>query len=184
MTVTDPEQYPLPPTTHVPNNPLPALVYRNVLPTPHNSDSATRLCEGNSWEKRGEWGAITVAHFHPNTHECYAIIQGESRLVLGRPKPSDDEEPVGGVEFDVSPGDVVVVPAGVSHRSLTSSGGYRYIGVYPRTNPKWRNNYCKGEEPLEDLKKEIANVEMPEADPVYGIDGPLVRIWKAARDVR
>jgi hypothetical protein len=20
---------------------------------------------------QGEWGAITVAHFHPNTHECY-----------------------------------------------------------------------------------------------------------------
>lgn len=36
----------------------------------------------------------------------------------------------------MSIGDVVVVPAGVSHRSLTSEGGYRYIGVYPevRTN--------------------------------------------------
>jgi hypothetical protein len=63
-----------------------------------------------------------------------AIIQGESRLVLGRPKPSGDEEPTGGVEVDVSSGDVVVVPAGVSHRSLTSSGGYRYIGVYPRVS--------------------------------------------------
>jgi uncharacterized protein YjlB len=52
MTVSDPEQYPLPPTTNVPNNPLPALVYRNVLPTPHDSESAKQLCEGNGWEKR------------------------------------------------------------------------------------------------------------------------------------
>jgi hypothetical protein len=63
-----------------------------------------------------------------------AIIQGESRLVLGRPKPSGGEECTGGVEVDVSCGDVVVVPAGVSHRSLTSSGGYRYIGVYPEVS--------------------------------------------------
>lgn len=63
-----------------------------------------------------------------------AIIQGQSRLVLGRPKPSDKEESTGGVEVDVGPGDVVVVPAGVSHRSLTSSGGYRYIGVYPKVS--------------------------------------------------
>ncbi|KAF2035321.1 hypothetical protein EK21DRAFT_106862 [Setomelanomma holmii] len=182
MPISDPEQYPLPPTTNVPNNSLPALVYRNVLPAPHDSETAKKLCEGNHWEKRGEWGAITTAHFHPNTHECYAIIQGESRLVLGRPRPSGGEEPAGGVEVDVATGDVVVVPAGVSHRSLTSSGGYRYIGVYPRTNPKWRNNFCRGEESLEDLKQEIAKVQMPEADPVHGIDGPLMRIWTAARD--
>jgi uridine phosphorylase len=63
-----------------------------------------------------------------------AVIQGESRLVLGRPKPSDGEEGTGGIEVDVSAGDVVVVPAGVSHRSLTSSGAYRYIGVYPEVS--------------------------------------------------
>lgn len=31
------------------------------------------------------------------------------------------------------------------------------------------------------MKTEISKVEMPEADPVYGVDGPLVQIWKAAR---
>jgi uncharacterized protein YjlB len=49
-----------------------------------------------------------------------------------------------------------------------------------QTGPKWRNNYCKGEEPLDDLRNEIANVGMPEMDPVYGVDGPLVKIWKDA----
>jgi uncharacterized protein YjlB len=38
--------------------------------------------------------------------------------------------------------------------------------------------YCKGEEEMEDLKREISEVGMPEQDPVYGADGPLVRIWK------
>ena len=61
-----------------------------------------------------------------------AIIQGSSKLVLGRERVGT----TGGAEIDVQAGDVVVVPAGVSHRSLTADGGYRYIGVYPevRTN--------------------------------------------------
>ena len=84
-----PEQYRLRPTTNVPNNDLPALIYRNVLPTPVNSEITKQLCEGNGWEKRvslcnvtenvllmltpnqGEWGVIKIPHFHPNTHECY-----------------------------------------------------------------------------------------------------------------
>jgi uncharacterized protein YjlB len=53
-----------------------------------------------------------------------------------------------------------------------------------QTGPKWRNNFCKGEEPIDDLNSEIARVGIPEADPVYGIDGPLIRIWKAAREDR
>lgn len=37
----------------------------------------------------------------------------------------------GGVEIDVGPGDVIVVPAGVSHFSISSEDDYRYTGVYP-----------------------------------------------------
>jgi uncharacterized protein YjlB len=49
-----------------------------------------------------------------------------------------------------------------------------------QTGPKWRNNYCKGEESLDDLRKEIAEVGIPDSDPVYGVNGPLVKIWKTA----
>lgn len=77
---------------------------------------------------------ICELSFGQNSCQPAAIVQGESRLVLGRSKPVDGQEGTGGVEVDVSTGDVVVVPAGVSHRSLTSSGGYRYIGVYPEVN--------------------------------------------------
>ncbi|PSN60161.1 hypothetical protein BS50DRAFT_210709 [Corynespora cassiicola Philippines] len=177
--VVFPEQYHLRRTTNVPNNPLPALIYRDVLPKSLDPEQIKDLCEANGWEKRGEWGAITTAHFHPNTHECYAIWRGKSRLVLGRPKGDDSDD---GAEIDVSAGDVVVVPAGVSHRSLTSSDGYRYIGVYPKAAPKWRNIFCKGEEPIEKLEEEISKVGLPDSDPVYGLDGPLPQIWKSVRD--
>lgn len=47
-----PEAYYLQKGTYVPNNRLPALVYRNVLPRPLNRESAKALCEGNHWERR------------------------------------------------------------------------------------------------------------------------------------
>ena len=59
------------------------------------------------------------------------IIQGRSTLALGRER---DEAATGGVEISVSTGDVVVVPAGVSHRSIDAEDGYRYIGVYPEVS--------------------------------------------------
>ncbi|KAF2123429.1 hypothetical protein P153DRAFT_391522 [Dothidotthia symphoricarpi CBS 119687] len=178
MATTWPEQYTLPKTTNVPNSILPALIYRNVLPASINSELAKQFCENNDWEKRGEWGEIKIPHFHPNTHECYAIIRGTSRLALGRAKQDAGTD---GVEVDVSAGDVVVVPAGVSHRSLSSNDGYRYIGVYPKAAPRWRNNHCEGDESMEELSVEINNVAIPDSDPVFGLHGPLCQIWKAAR---
>ena len=62
------------------------------------------------------------------TNSYIAVIQGESKLALGRERHEDS---TGGVEVDVKAGDVIVVPAGVSHRSLTATDDYRYIGVYP-----------------------------------------------------
>jgi hypothetical protein len=50
-----------------------------------------------------------------------------------------------------------------------------------QTGPNWRDNFCKGEELIEDPKREDANVEIPDADPVYGLNGPLERSWKTAR---
>ncbi|KAF1953103.1 hypothetical protein CC80DRAFT_537866 [Byssothecium circinans] len=172
-----PEVYSLPRGELVPNSRLPVLVYRHVLPQPWNAETAREFCEANHWQKRGEWGVITVPHFHPNSHECYAVFQGSSRLVLGR---EQDDTSATGVEVDVFPGDIIVIPAGVSHRSLSSSGNYRYIGVYPETGPRWRNVFCQHDESVNELVKEIGTVEVPEHDPVFGLGGPLVLIWSKA----
>lgn len=46
--------------------------------------------------------------------------------------------------------------------------------------PKWRNNFCKGTEEMARLEEEIRNVAIPDHDPVYGKDGPLVLLWREA----
>lgn len=69
-----------------------------------------------------------MAITYTDPFDMKAVFQGGSRLALGRER---HETATGGVEVDVKAGDVIVVPAGVSHRSLSAYGDYRYIGVYP-----------------------------------------------------
>ena len=174
--IVQPETYTLQPTKFVPNSNLPVLVYRQVLPTPADVESTVQFLESHMWEKRGVWGMIKTHHYHSITHECYGIFQGASTLHLGS-GPLDD---IGtGIDIHVSTGDVIVIPAGVAHCSINESakGEYRYCGVYPQKAPKWDNNYCKTPEET-DLKAAVARkVAMPEQDPVYGSEGPLMQIW-------
>jgi hypothetical protein len=64
--IVQPEAYFLPKGKFVPNNRLPALVYRNVLYRPVTRESAQALCEGNHWEKRVSYDRFAVI-FRPST---------------------------------------------------------------------------------------------------------------------
>lgn len=78
-------------------------------------------------------------------------------------------------------GDAIVLPAGVAHCSLESSTDYEYVGLYPKGSPHWDNNFCKaGEEETREKAENARNVPVPAWDPVFGTDGPLVKIWKEA----
>lgn len=120
------------PTPHVPNSPLPVLVYRSALPSPVSPSSIRNTIEPNNWLQGGIWKHYGASHFHSVTHECYAVFSGSSRLLLGRgpldePSPSD-------VEVVLGTGDIIVLPAGVSHCSLSSEGDYEYVGLYPKVS--------------------------------------------------
>ena len=130
------------------------------------------------WEKRGVWGMIKTHHYHSLTHECYGIFRGGGGSTLHLGSGPLDETGMG-IEVHVSPGDVIVIPAGVAHCSINDSakGEYRYCGVYPRKAPKWDNNYCKAPEEAESKAAVARNVAMPEQDLVYKLDGPLMQIW-------
>ncbi|KAL4946395.1 hypothetical protein BDV06DRAFT_208694 [Aspergillus oleicola] len=173
--VAMPNTYYLPRTEHTPNNPLPVLHYKNVLPYPRTEEEVTKFLTANKWTKRGTWGAIWVSHFHPNSHECYGIFQGSSTLLLGA-AGEDGTENVG-LRVTVHTGDVIVLPAGTGHSSVESTDDYRYIGVYPEGCPQWRNEYGKMKIDEKTFRDEVAGVGYPEEDPVYGKDGPLMQLW-------
>lgn len=174
-----PEAYHFSPTPHVPNSILPVLIYRNMLPANPTAASTRDALEKNSWLQGGVFKTYRAHHFHSVTHECYAIFKGSSRLLLGR-GPLDDPND-GGIEVDVSVGDIIVLPAGVSHCSVDSEGDYEYVGLYPKGSPHWDSNFCKADATeTAEKARNARNVPIPEYDPIYGQDGPLVEIWKNA----
>ncbi|KAF1810716.1 hypothetical protein P152DRAFT_400874 [Eremomyces bilateralis CBS 781.70] len=194
---TAPETYFLPPTPHVPNSRLPALVYRSVLTAPLSATSTIASVEPNHWLKGGVFKAVRTHHFHSVTHECYAVFRGESSLLLGR-GPGDDVEMERGersgegaegwmtrrVVVSLREGDVIVLPAGLSHCSLDPADGYEYVGFYPEGSLKWDNNWCKADVTETAEKAKVAkSVAIPEFDPIYGREGPLVEIWRKADDL-
>ena len=103
-----PEAYHFSPTPNVPNSILPVLIYRNVLPANPTAVSTRDALEEHFWLQGGVFKTYRAHHFHSVTHECYAIFKGSSRLLLGR-GPLDDPND-GGIEVDVSVGDIIVLP--------------------------------------------------------------------------
>jgi len=166
------------PTPHVPNSLLPVLIYRSVFPTNSTPDIICKQIEPNNWLRGGVFGHFAHHHFHSITHECYAVFRGYSRLLLGKGPLDESTE---GIEVDLKEGDAIVLPAGVAHCSLESGGEYGYVGLYPKGSPHWDNNMCKAD-PEETAEKatNARYVPIPDFDPVFGAEGPLVRIWENA----
>lgn len=156
MSPTPPEQYHVhAPTSHVPNSRLPVLIYRSALPRGTGSDLTTAasaaaatardLIERNHWFYGGTFKTYWRHHFHSVTHECYAVIRGQSRMLLGVGpldcEVEDEDEDEGreeeegekggaerrGVEVVVGEGDVIVLPVSV-HTISSCVLGFGRIG--------------------------------------------------------
>lgn len=151
----------------MPNNlRLPLLVYRQVLDLAGDAaGSCERLFAGHGW--CGAWrnGIFGYDHFHVSAHEVLGIVRGRVRVRFGGD---------GAVEAEVAAGDVVVIPAGVSHRNLGASRDLLVIGAYPGGGYPDTST-----EAGPDAAGRVSRVPVPDQDPVYGRTGPLVRQWAA-----
>jgi uncharacterized protein YjlB len=163
--------YLLPDDGRIPNNPyLPLLVYGGALK--FNERDPAALCEqiikGNGWGKSWRDGIYSFNHYHSTAHEVLAIARGEARVHFGGES---------GPKIGVKAGDVVLIPAGVGHKNLGSSHDLLVIGAYP---PGQNWDLCRGagdERPW--ALENIARVPLPDTDPIYGSQGPLLTHWLA-----
>ncbi len=65
----------------------------------------------------------STSHFHSTSHEVLGIASGKARLCFGH------EDNPKKIEEVVQKGDVIVMPAGVSHRLLEDlEGGFSMVG--------------------------------------------------------
>ena len=154
------ETWQAPPGDRIPNNPrFPVLIYHGVDAAAAGADASRDMFACHGWG--GSWvdGVFGFHHFHSSSHEALAVVAGRAMLELGGPQ---------GRAFDVSVGDVLVLPAGTGHRRASSAAGFTVVGAYPRGQENY--DLLRGEDlaEVEAARRRIAALEPPPDDPVGG----------------
>ncbi|HEY8333046.1 MAG TPA: hypothetical protein VIQ05_04550 [Tardiphaga sp.] len=155
----------------VPNNRLPLLLYKGAIEASGRlpEHAIERLFEANGWGQMWRDGIYDFQHYHTTVHEALGVARGRALVLFGGEQ---------GEAVEITAGDVAVLPAGTGHKCLFASHDLSVVGAYPpgatmqvtRPTPE---NYRKA-------LAIIPKVKLPKTDPVFGADGPLVRIWTSA----
>jgi uncharacterized protein YjlB len=167
--MVEPELYRFPAAT-----PLPLILYRAALGQvgkdgqPDRTKGAAAACEAlfarHGWGGAWQDGIYHYHHYHATQHEVLGIVAGQAFVRFG----GED-----GNLVEVKAGDVVVIPAGVSHCNEGSSQDLLVVGAYPGgASPDLQ----RGAPEAPGARRPSA--PLPAADPVYGPRGPLMQSWK------
>ncbi|MCQ4088021.1 cupin domain-containing protein [Saccharibacillus sp. JS10] len=149
----------------IPNHPeLPVLLYPKALI--EKAEWSESVFNHNGWRNSWENGVFDYHHYHSNTHEVLGVTHGSVLIQLGGEH---------GKSFDLKAGDVIVLPAGTGHKRITASPDFRIVGAYP--NGIDYNTRVVGDGKYEASLAEIDQVPLPQTDPVYGNEGPLLHYW-------
>ncbi|RFU63840.1 cupin domain-containing protein [Peribacillus glennii] len=150
----------------IPNNPnLPVIFYPAALKG--KGSQAEDIFHENNWGNSWMDGIFDFHHYHSNAHEALAVVKGTATVQIGGSN---------GKELQLSEGDVVVLPAGTGHKRIDSSPDFKVAGAYP-DGKEYNTKTANGEDrliALEDIKK----VPLPKYDPLFGTEGPLLKLWK------
>ena len=159
----------LKPNGNIPNNRLPLLVYRHAVRLQSDDPASVfeELFRTNGWTDSWRNGIYDYHHYHSTAHEVLGVYSGNASVNFGGE---------GGPITKVWAGDVVIIPAGVSHKNLGASPDFGVVGAYPK-GQKVDMHYGKPEERAK-TESNIAKLPVPEHDPVDGPGGPLVRFWR------
>ncbi len=155
----------------VPNNPtLPLLVYRRAIDVSGQKDPAAlieRIFAENGWDDSWRDGIYPFTHFHSMIHEVLGVAAGRARVRFGGKA---------GEELEIEAGDIAVLPAGTGHQRIAASRDFLVVGAYPAQGTY---DLCRAT-PAEHARAKalIPKVPLPDADPVYGRDGPLPKLWR------
>jgi len=155
----------------VPNSSLPLVVRRGAVSP--SQDEPAKAFEAtfakNGWTNAWLNGIYDYHHYHPNTHEVLGVVSGSASVRFG----GEDGELVA-----ISAGDVVIIPAGVAHALINASDDFAVVGAYP----DGRDYDTVRDDPnrLAASQRQIAQVPLPETDPVDGAGGVLTKLWAQA----
>ena len=150
-----------------PNNAWPVIVHRVTLDAADPAAGLERLLADNDWPAQWRGGVFDYHHFHSNAHEVLAIASGSAELVLGGER---------GQTVTVTPGDVVILPAGTGHCRLTASEDFCLVAGYPPEQQDW--DLCRtGQTDIDTARARIRATSRPACDPITGRRDGLLPHW-------
>jgi len=170
--LVEPERFKFKDDGVFPNSDLPLLLYRQAFST-EAEDGASVIEQSfaeNNWTNSWRNGVYPFTHYHSTTHEVLGVYSGSATLHLGGEN---------GKNVEVHAGDVIVIPAGVAHQNIGARDDFGVVGAYPDGREWDLLRGLPSERPEADQR--IAALPIPDNDPIYGAEGPLRQIWKAAR---
>jgi uncharacterized protein YjlB len=151
----------------IPNSPLPLLIHKAAFAAGVSlADAMEQKFAENGWTNSWRNGVFPYHHYHSITHEVVGIYSGSATLHLGGEA---------GEKITVEAGDVLVIPAGTGHKKVTATDDFAVVGAYPGGMEYDLMTGAEGERPRADDR--IAEVPLPETDPVLGRNGGVTQLW-------
>ncbi|PSL31651.1 uncharacterized protein YjlB [Planomicrobium soli] len=149
----------------IPNNPtLPVIIYTGAFNK--NPGEIESIFNRNNWTNSWTDGVFDYHHYHSVTHEVLGVKSGSAKIQLGGEA---------GQTFDVEIGDVLVLPAGTGHKRLSASNDFQVVGAYPNgAEPDLKTGE---QEERPGVLEAILDAPLPEKDPVFGEEGPVMNNW-------
>ena len=152
----------------IPNSKFPLLIYKNVFTFEvADADHIEAHFAERNWSNSWRGGIFDYHHYHSISHEVLGVYSGYATVKFGGEQ---------GEEIDIEEGDVVVIPAGVGHKKISSSEDFAVVGAYPNGSDFDILTGKEGERPQAD--DNIQKVSIPDNDPVYGKMEGLLSLWK------
>jgi uncharacterized protein YjlB len=152
------------------NEKLPVLLYKNAIPLSKDDAAAEmeKLFKKNKWKNSWRDGIYHFHHYHSTAHEALGVYAGRASVQVGGPL---------GETINLIKGDVLVIPAGVAHKSSGNSEDFKCVGAYP-PGQNYDMNYGDSDE-RDEADLNIRQLPLPAADPVLGNTGGLNDYWKS-----
>ncbi|WP_279361896.1 cupin [Xanthomonas sacchari] len=165
------DHWQLSPHDWVPNHPfLPALHYRQCAAA-IDADGFERRFAAHGWPPQWRDGIYDYHHYHSTAHEVLGVARGNARVLLGGPV---------GIEVALAAGDALLLPAGTGHCRLSASADFMVVGAYP-DGQDW--DICR-QAPDATMLQRIAQVPVPQSDPLLGTGGPVLEYWRMQNPLR
>ena len=141
------------------------MIYRSAFTNPSASHIESHFSSIGVVTPQWRYTMYSTSHFHSTSHEVLGIASGRAKLCFGH------EDNPKRVEETLQQGDVIIMPAGVSHRLLEDlDGRFEMVGSYP-VGYSW--DMCYGKKGEESRIEKIKDLPWFTRDPVYGDEGPV-----------